>query len=64
MKPFNDLPLWELLAGAVLFFLTSPLVLFNVIDPLSPKLLLLYVISAILMSAILMFPGARRDFNR
>lgn len=57
MKPFNDLPLWELLAGiagAVLFFLTSPLVLFNVIDPLSPKLLLLYVISAILM-----FPGAR-----
>lgn len=62
MKPSNDLPLWELLAGiagAVLFFLTSPSVLFNVIDPLSPKLLLLYFISAILM-----FPGARRGFDR
>ena len=62
MKPSNDLPLWELLAGiagAVLFFLTSPLVLFNVIGPLSPKLLLLYVVSAILL-----FPSARRHLDR
>lgn len=62
MKPSNNLPLWELLAGiagAVLFFLTSPLVLFNVIDPLSPKLLLLYFVSAVLL-----FPGARRHLDR
>ena len=62
MKPSNDLPLWELLAviaGAVLFFLTSPLMLFKMIDPMSPKLLLLYVISAILL-----FPGARRHLDR
>ena len=62
MRPFNGLPLWEFLAGiagAVLFFLTSPLVLFNVIDPLSPKLLLLYFVSAVLL-----FSGARRRFDR
>lgn len=62
MKPSNDLPLLELLAGiagAVLFFLTSPLVLFKVIDPLSTKLLLLYFVSAVLL-----FPGARRRFDR
>lgn len=62
MKPSSDLPFWESLAGiagAVLFFLTSPLVLFKMIDPMSPNLLLLYVISAILL-----FPGARRHLDR
>lgn len=62
MKPSSDLPFWELLAGiagAVLFFLMSPLVPFKVIDPLSPKLLLLYFVSAILL-----FPGARRHLDR